>query len=61
MVGELGGVSGTPRVSAFEDFDDEHVTLVTNRACRQGRAGEFFVTVAVILLDLATSLGERHF
>jgi hypothetical protein len=36
------------------------LALVTNRACLQRSAGEFLVTVAIILFDVAVRLGRRH-
>jgi hypothetical protein len=57
MVSELSGAGGAPRSScAVEDFDDEHVTLVTNRAGQQGATGEVFVVLMVILRGFVTSL-----
>src|SRR6516164_6337192 len=56
MVSELSGASGAPRSSyAAEDFDDEHVTLVTNRAGQQGATGEVLVVLMVILRGFVTS------
>ena len=46
--------------NGLEDFDDDHVALVTDGTYPERRASELLIVIAIILLDLAFGLGRRH-
>ena len=44
----------------MKHFNDDHLALLTNRACLKRLAGELLVALAIILFDVAMRLGRRH-
>ena len=44
----------------MKHFNDDHLALLTNRACLKRLAGELLVALAIILFDVAMLFGRRH-
>ena len=54
------GILRATRSRARQDFDDEHLSLLTNRTLRQRAPGEFLEPLSIVVVEATARFGGWH-